>query len=169
MDGIMHWQDQPPMNAAVLHTLGKRPFPLPADRTGTPKVLMSSVLSSQMKSSRAELNSLSGLCPFFALAEDGELKVPDLECRRQRHVAPAEQNAAQGARRSSGGARFRNFLVSHVFSLSSAAGRALQFPRFARWPFLLFIDLLDQRTRVMSCTQLVSQVVPLSGEYACSQ
>jgi len=25
IDGIMHWQDRPPMNAAVLHTLGKPP------------------------------------------------------------------------------------------------------------------------------------------------
>jgi hypothetical protein len=28
---------------------------------------------------------------------------------------------------------------------------------------------LDQRTRVMSCTQFVSQVLPSSGESACSQ
>ena len=27
----------------------------------------------------------------------------------------------------------------------------------------------DQRTRTMSCTQLVSHVLPPSGEYACSQ
>src|SRR4029077_14091128 len=31
------------------------------------------------------------------------------------------------------------------------------------------VDPLDQRTRVMSCTQLVSQVLPSSGESACSQ
>lgn len=35
--------------------------------------------------------------------------------------------------------------------------------------FFLFVDPLDQRTRVMSCTQLVSQVLPSSGESACSQ
>ena len=28
---------------------------------------------------------------------------------------------------------------------------------------------VDQRTRVMSCTQFVSQVLPSSGESACSQ
>lgn len=33
----------------------------------------------------------------------------------------------------------------------------------------LFVDPLDQRTRVMSCTQFVSQVLPSSGESACSQ
>src|SRR5580692_5797432 len=36
-------------------------------------------------------------------------------------------------------------------------------------PFFLFVDSFDQRTRVMSCTQLVSQVLPSSGESACSQ
>jgi hypothetical protein len=35
--------------------------------------------------------------------------------------------------------------------------------------FLLLVDPVDQRTRVMSCTQLVSQVLPSSGESACSQ
>jgi hypothetical protein len=36
-------------------------------------------------------------------------------------------------------------------------------------PFFLFVDPPDQRTRVMSCTQFVSQVLPSSGESACSQ
>jgi hypothetical protein len=36
-------------------------------------------------------------------------------------------------------------------------------------PLFLFADRLDQRTRVMSCTQFVSQVLPSSGESACSQ
>jgi hypothetical protein len=35
--------------------------------------------------------------------------------------------------------------------------------------FFLFVGSLDQRTRVMSCTQFVSQVLPSSGESACSQ
>jgi hypothetical protein len=33
----------------------------------------------------------------------------------------------------------------------------------------LLVDPLNQRTRVMSCTQFVSQVLPSSGESACSQ
>src|SRR5271168_1093131 len=33
----------------------------------------------------------------------------------------------------------------------------------------IIVDPLDQRTRVMSCTQFVSQVLPSSGEAACSQ
>src|ERR1700751_795182 len=33
----------------------------------------------------------------------------------------------------------------------------------------LFVDPFDQRTRVMSCTQFVSQDLPASGEAACSQ
>src|ERR1700720_2020943 len=48
------------------------------------------------------------------------------------------------------------------------------FLSFSVWPgftmpFFLFVDPLDQRTRVMSCTQFVSQVLPSSGESACSQ
>ena len=40
---------------------------------------------------------------------------------------------------------------------------------WVQMPFFLFVDPLDQRTRVMSCTQFVSQVLPSSGEAACSQ
>ena len=44
-----------------------------------------------------------------------------------------------------------------------------QLDRIPLKPFFLFVDPLDQRTRVMSCTQFVSQVLPSSGESACSQ
>src|ERR1700726_3669843 len=47
--------------------------------------------------------------------------------------------------------------------------RMFQFWLGSTMPFFLFVDPLDQRTRVMSCTQFVSQVLPSSGESACSQ